>query len=52
MDIDDKKDVHEESHARRHKLVRDEPRKVCAASAAEARADCERQSGIVSSDRE
>ena len=26
MDIDDKKDVHEESHARRHKLVRDEPR--------------------------
>ena len=28
MDIDDKKDVHEESHARRHKLVRDEPREV------------------------
>jgi hypothetical protein len=28
MDIDDKKDVHEELRARRHKLVRDEPREV------------------------
>ena len=47
MDIDDKKDVHEESHARRHKLVRDEPREVCAASGAEARVDRQHQSGTL-----